>query len=454
MTIVNIRISTLLTLLFATFFTQLNAAFYINNEKKAASIPFRWINNLIVLEVLVNGTPLNFILDSGVTESLILNLDQKEIDLKQAYSMEFKGLGKGSSVHGFASYGNIVNIGADFIDTAHTFYVILQTDFEFSRYLGMPVHGIIGYHFFENHVVAIDFEKEKIVVYDELSSVPRLKKYKSLPLTLIGHKPYTTLTFASGGKTYTDQMMLVDLGNSDAIWLFEHAVPGFSFSSDVFADHLGKGFNGDISGIRGRLYGISWPGIEFEEVIAAMPDSASIKNLSVPKGRVGSIGLDLLSRFDLVIDYQGAHFYIRSNRFANRPFRINMSGIDLVYEGEQMLKLAVGYIVESAYGPKGEHMGTVVLASENSTNYVTEWRPAYSVYKVRKGSPADIAGVKEGDRIISINGKPAAAFKLDEIYALLAAGEDKRVSLQVSRNEGKDTLRIQLILKDPVAFRR
>lgn len=450
MTIYN-RFLLLILLAFAVP-AKLKAAFYIANGRAKTEIPFQWVNNLIILELNVNGTLLHFILDSGVNESLILNLDNKELDLHQSQTITFSGLGKGGSVQGLATYQNLVQIEQTFVDTNHTFFVMLQEDFQFIQHLGLPVHGVIGYEFFKNHVIAIDFERQKIKLFDHLEDVPRLKRYRQLPLTLIKNKPYTTLDFSTSGRLFRDNMMLIDLGNTDAVWIFEQELSGFEFQSEVMDDYLGRGFSGDITGRRGRIQCVSWPGALLEQVIVAAPDTASLHALYIPPGRKGSVGVDLLSRFDLVLDYRAGQFFIKKNKFFSSGFRINMSGMDLVHDGEQLLKRAIGYAAELPFGRKATQSGTLVLASEENREFLLEWRPSYTVYKVRQNSPAYDAGVRTGDRILKINGRTASSYKMDQIYALLSAGEEKWVRLEVVRNDDADTLHLKLKLRDPLRF--
>ena len=55
--------------------------FHFVDGKEKVSIPFKFINNLLFIPIKVNGIELNFLLDSGVEETILFSLeDKKEIN--------------------------------------------------------------------------------------------------------------------------------------------------------------------------------------------------------------------------------------------------------------------------------------------------------------------------------------------------------------------------------------
>ncbi len=52
--------------------------FQFETDKTKITIPFQLINNLIFIPINVNGVELNFLLDTGVEETILLSLDDKE----------------------------------------------------------------------------------------------------------------------------------------------------------------------------------------------------------------------------------------------------------------------------------------------------------------------------------------------------------------------------------------
>lgn len=83
-------------------------------ENKKTVIPFRLINNLIFIPVFVNGVELTFLLDSGVSETLLFSLDDKQVDFNHVEKMKFSGLGGSVEIEGLKAVKNHISIGKNF----------------------------------------------------------------------------------------------------------------------------------------------------------------------------------------------------------------------------------------------------------------------------------------------------------------------------------------------------
>src|SRR5690606_5695271 len=113
-------------------------------------IDFKLINNLILIPVLVNDTPLNFILDTGASSTVIFSFENtEEIELFNYTVIKLRGLGKGDPVDALKSEGNSIHIGRP-KTVNQTIYVVFDGALNFSSRLGHPVHGIIGNHFLKD----------------------------------------------------------------------------------------------------------------------------------------------------------------------------------------------------------------------------------------------------------------------------------------------------------------
>ena len=77
--------------------------------------------------------------------------------------------------------------------------------------------------------------------------------------------------------------MLIDLGNSDAMWLFPNRIPNFNYNRPNIDDFLGRGFNGDIYGKRSRIHALKLGNNILNEPIVAMPSEESIKSMNFVK---------------------------------------------------------------------------------------------------------------------------------------------------------------------------
>lgn len=132
---------------FFGIFINAQNSFELRDAKKTV-IPFKFINNLIFIPVNINGAELTFLLDTGVAETSIFSLENKELKLINVEKIKFSGLGGEKSIDGFRSENNFGKIGKNFVNDSMTVYIITDQDFNISSHVGIPVNGIIGYHFF------------------------------------------------------------------------------------------------------------------------------------------------------------------------------------------------------------------------------------------------------------------------------------------------------------------
>ena len=101
--------------------------------------------------------------------------------------------------------------------------------------------------------------------------------------------------------------MLIDLGNSDAMWLFPNRIPNFNYNRPNIDDFLGRGFNG--TSMENAVESTLKLGNNIlNEPIVAMPSEESVKSMNFVKERIGSIGADVLKRFTIGFDYKMAYF--------------------------------------------------------------------------------------------------------------------------------------------------
>jgi hypothetical protein len=441
----------LLLLLLLPFRGKAKEGFVVTSQEKVV-IPFQFINNIIVIPVIVNGVELHFMLDSGLGETLLFSLENKEVNFNNVEKISFNGLGGEKSVEGLLSTNNKISIAGNFIDTSHKIYIITDEDFNISAHLGVPVNGIMGYDFFKNYPVEINYIQHRMYIYTGLEQVKNIEKHESLPITIEKKKPYIQATLHIKGKDIPAKMLL-DLGNSDAVWIFPKTIEGLNYRGAQFEDYLGRGFNGDVKGRRGRIHSVTLGKYTLHKPITAFPDQKSLQSISLTENRAGSIGTEIISRFNVIMDYPGNRFYFKKNKYFNYPFKYNMSGLNIKHDGVQWAQTLVKMEVEGPYKTKANsaQKGTEVFASSSQFQYKFELKPAYTITGVRKGSPGDVAGLQEGDQVISVKNIPTSELSLDHIFQILSLKEDKVINVEVMRDSV--LLRKQVILKDPIPYR-
>jgi len=427
----------LILLLFVLFIggSYSQNGFRIENNKKKVVIPFKFIDNLIIIPIEVNGTVLNFLLDTGVEETILFSLEENEqIVFSNVDKVMFRGIGTNDPFEGLKSSKNKLSING-FNDLDHTIYIVLDQNINISSKVGIPVNGIIGYHFFKNHSIDINYNKRKIVVYNDITSISKKlnKKYQKVPVTIEDNKPYIkTLVQMENVPESFEAKLLIDIGNSDALWLFNEKDKRIKVSEKNFDDYLGLGFSGTVYGKRGRIKKLQIDTFIFENPIVAMPDSIATKDMTMVENRVGSIGSEIMKRFSIVYDYSNAMIYLKKNDNFKLQFNYNMSGLEIQHQGLEWVKQSY----EQNASSSSHYFDTSGTDSNWTKNlkYKFELKPSYCVLSVRKDSPADLAGIKNGDEIKTINGRDCHNFTLEEINAILKSENDRLIIIEALRN--------------------
>jgi hypothetical protein len=431
-------------ILFLSIFTNAQNSFEIQSEKKTV-IPFKFINNLIFIPVNINGANLTFLLDTGVAETSIFSLENQDLKLDNLEKIRFSGLGGTKSIDGFRSDNNIARVGKDYVNYTLTLFFIVDQEFNISAHVGIPVNGIIGYHFFKDHPVLIDYSSKKITIYnDEELFKKKIKKFDELPISIEKSKPYILADVEMTNERKSSKL-LIDLGNSDPIWLFPALIKDFVYNRPNIDDFLGRGFNGDIYGKRSRIHNFYLGRFQFEKPLTAMPDEYSIQHVNLVEGRKGSIGGDILRRFTVAFDYPSKKMYLRKNRNFDDPFHFNMSGLDFRQDGLEWTKDIVNLPTKNR-----DNASSGVEILNNSLQYNFVLKPIFSIAGVRKDSPAHKAGIKKDDKLISINGKKTADMTMEQIMELMKSAEGKTINMMIQRKAQEMTL--SFTLEDPIPY--
>lgn len=418
--------------------------FEMPEGKKQQKIKFQHINNLIIIPAKVNGTELSFILDTGVSKPILFNLtDNDSVDIKNVSKITLKGLGDGEPIEALGSKDNVFGIG-NITNKKQNLYVVLDKELNFSPKLGIPVHGIVGYNFFRDFIVEINYAAQNLKIYDPEHYRYRVsKKAETLPLTIENKKAYVIADAIIDNSNKIPVKLLLDTGSSDAVWLFENENKGINVPEQNFTDFLGKGLSGTVNGKRSKIKQLNLGSFSLTDAKAAFPDKESIKGISNLETRNGSLGGEVLKRFNIILDYSGNKITLKKNSYFKQPFRFNTSGMELQHDGVRVIrKLTTNSrgIVKTSGNGVGNDI-TVRFANEIVMSLV----PQIIVSEIRADSPAKEAGLEIGDVILSVDKKAVHDYKLQEIKYMLDKVPGRKVTVLVSRNGEK--MRFNLRIK-------
>lgn len=436
-----------ISLLVSLFFLPLNLVwnqsdFEFSNNKVQDRVDFKFINNLIIIPVIVNDVPLNFLLDTGASSTVIFSFeDTDSIELYNNTLIKLRGLGKGEPVDALKSEGNIIQIGrAKSIN--QTIYVVFDGILNFSSRLGYPVHGIIGNDFMKNFVVEINTVREQMRFFlPEHYKKRRCRSCVEKELFFHRDKPYLIAGFKEADLE-VEVILLIDSGSGDALWLFENSDDKIVTPENSFEDYLGLGINGNIYGKRSKVDEFTLGGVTLKNVNTSYPDIDFI-DLTTNNGiRNGSLGGEILKRFNWTIDYTNKSLQLQKNKYFKDPFHYNMSGLTIQQGGFALVQERSGVKPDSFNLNQNESLNAFNL---NLTSQLElKLKQLFEVVEVRKKSPAYFAGIQIGDEVLEVNNKRAYNYNLNEINQLFYSKEGRTIRMKIIRDGVEQQVRFEL----------
>lgn len=410
------------------------------SKKDKIKIPFELTHNLIIVDVTFNGIPLKMIADTGADKSLLFSFPEKDsLILNKAVKMEIKGVGNGEKIEAYLTRKNKLKIN-DYEDPNFELVLLPNQDISIINKLGIPINGILGSSFFKSGIVEINYQKKYLVLHrrKQTEKDRRLLKYETISIEYDENKPYVTLPITLENET-KNYKLLFDTGLGDGLWLFEN--DSLTCKSIFFEDILGVGLSGNITGKRSRINNVLFSGFKLQDALVSYPDSISFNQIDLLEDRNGSLGGEILKRFNWILDYEKKVFYFKKNTLFDLPFEYNMSGIEIHHAGSQWIKEAV----RKDDGINRINMDEFVFEdSSRRYNYNYKLKPIFQIYAIRKDSPADRAGLQIEDKIVKINNKTALQLSIQSITDLFQSEEGKQITIVVDRNGQILTFEFQL----------
>lgn len=361
-------------------------------------------DRIIYLPARVNGFgPFTFVLDTGA--GAFSALDQLVADfLGMRSTLLGEGGGAGEDVVKFTGIDSI-SVSFEGLSFAPRQIVGLPLRRMDSQW-GKRKDGLLGGDLLSTLVTCIDYEKKSVVFHDA-----RSYEYKGpgerIPLQNFGNQIFVAAqVLLFGAERPVEALFMIDTG----VRITTFNTP-FSRDNGLAAQSpktitgvTGYGIGGVSRGVVGRVRGIKLGSIVIEN--PAVDFSTDESGALADPGFSGIIGADILTRFDVVIDYSRSVMVLEKNRSFAEPSEFDMSGIRFVMEGERFETL--------------------------------------KVFSVFDGSPAAEAGIAPGDVVTTIDGKPSTDFTRETLRAYM---EREGAKVRLSVTHGAETKEIALKLR-------
>ncbi|NCD69307.1 aspartyl protease family protein [Mucilaginibacter agri] len=386
----------MLVLVFAISIAGAKAQFFeLPANKKKISVPFKMIRNMVVVKTTIDGKgPYNFIIDSGVGIIIITDPSLADsIGLQSKRLIKLSGLGTGDDFDATVSSGLNFNING--IKGQNLSAAILKKDhFGLSNYAGMSIQGLIGYDFFNGLAVKFNF-------FDSTMTVARpgyLKEFKrgyKIPITIEEGKPYMQTWVKLADNTEKKAKLIIDLGAGHPLML-ENMVKNNTLPQKFIVGNLGVGLTGPVTGLISRVDRIDIGKYSFKNVVTSFTLTDTSKNEPRLVPRDGNLGLGILKRFTLIIDYTNSAMYVKPGNDFGKAFEHDMSGLEYFAAGDDLKAIIIN--------------------------------------RVEPGSAGDMAGLQRDDAILAINFRPVAEMRIQDIDNMFKSGADRSLILDIFRN--------------------
>ena len=366
-------------------------------QRDLTHIPVQISGTRVLVPVSVNGqAPALFILDTGAATTTV------EKDYADANgivaSSTTRAMGAGGAVDVGVATDLELTVGGIRLDPPRSPLIPLGA---INLRAGIAAQGVLGYEAFASYVVEIDYENRGVAFHDPATFAAPEGAVR-VPVEMAHRTPVATVHLSLPDGRTIPARLLVDTGASTTLTLTR----GFSEKNDVevaggIETSLGLGVGGATQEITGRIARLDFGGFAFDRPVAAL--SRSTGGLLGGSQVDGIIGGEILRRFTLFVDYGRRQLLLIPNRALGDPIDIDMTG--------------------------------AVLAARDSAF------DAIVVHNVLADSPAAHAGIRAGDELRAIDGRPVTAAQLDDVRKLFKS-EGRRFTLMLVRDGAEMTVPI------------
>lgn len=259
--------------------------------------------------------------------------------------------------------------------------------------VGYDVHGTMGYELFAHCVTVVDYQHRTLTLIEPASftySGPGV----AIPVTTSARVPVAEATLVTRQRGSVPVRLTLDLGSTGhALRIASRVVSAHDLAGDTASvvGVLGIGVGGVA---RGRLMRL--PALELGGLTIARPSTALSLEREGAFGATaptdGTVGAAVFKRARVIFDYSRKRVVFEPRERLDVPDSVDGSGLTIGTEAGTDRLIRVIFVVE--------------------------------------GSAADAAGMRAGDVLLEVDGKPVAATSVASIRASWRAyGETRRVAV-------------------------
>ncbi|MBV8156950.1 MAG: aspartyl protease family protein [Dyella sp.] len=345
------------------------------NGAPTATTRLRVEGGIVLVDVSIDGRPpMPFILDTG-GHAILTSDAAKQLGFETKGNGVSGGSGSGTMS---TSYTKVKDTALGDAHVHDLTYTVLPYPFGFyERGDGAPIAGILGLEMFERFAITFDYDHDELRLspYDK-GEAPAIMKGDAVALRFTDDMPLVTAQQDGHAG-----MFGIDTGNAGYVltfpqWARRNGISArYAAGLPIPTGGVGGLFIAHVAHAQHLVLGEQ----RLDNVVAMLTrdDAGATGNPS----EAGNIGQDILSRFNVHFDYRR----------------------------QQMVLMPRAKAPEWNYGMAG-------FRAEKKQDHPDR----FDVINVMPGSPAQQAGLKQGDVIVSANGKPAATLSFGTLRDMSA----------------------------------
>jgi len=359
-------------------------------------IPFELYNGEIRFSCELNGRPVRMLLDDGFMwdELQLWGSDLSALGLR--YTRELPPIGSTGGPPSKLAEGITLRLPG--IEFTNETAIVSPPGSWYERAFAGSVGQVSG-TFLKGFAVSIDFD-EMVITLTPPETFHYTGGGRAVPWEPLGFGPWgIPVTLGLPGGRRVEMRVLLDLGYNDQLQIVTADSHALAMPDTTLVTNVVRGTGRAETFYLGRLPSLTMGGYQVENVLASF---LAPRHTTMVFSEA-MLGLNLLSRFNLVYDYRDRLIYLQPNRRFREPFEYTMTG----------------FSVRQREG--GVH----------------------EIIQIHRGSPADSAGLAAGDLVVRVNGRPVGDFGPAELSALWRQA-GAIVDLEVSRGGVTREVRLRL----------
>ncbi|AZZ37478.1 hypothetical protein CIK05_11965 [Bdellovibrio sp. qaytius] len=374
------------------FSTQVTAA--------PVTMPFEFVDNRIFVNIKINGEgPFVMMLDTGAS-NILDSATAAKLNIPTHDAFPIQGGGEFSVM---ASTGDVQLMDIAGLKFSNQKFMIVDISGMKNAIGFKKFDGLIGYEVFRSYITEINFEKKQLTLTApiEFNTQPTGEVISFLGFD--GTIPLVEATIDGvRGKFW------LDTGDRAAMTLTTPFIQAHNLKAiykPTFELITGWGIAGPLQTQIIRAGQVTLGKETFVRPVLRLPTATKGGMTSTTAD--GTIGNELLHRFNLTINYFKRQIVLTRNAFYNNEYNFDRSGMWLMTEGAN-----------------------------------------FKVLDVFKNSPADKAGLQIGDIVTAVDNTPTAILFLPSLRDQLSSPQSKAVTLSIESQKIKRD--VVILLEDLV----